>query len=251
MLFSLPADAEEMRVTAVADDLSLRLEDGREARLFALDPPLALLDGKGAAEPAALIEARRRLRALAERGNLRLAAAEAPDRWRRLPVLAEDAEGRSLQDLLLRQGLARVRPEGGDDALLDRLFAAEDAARKAGLGLWADPAFAVKDPGEAGRWLDGVQVFEGRVSSTETFRGIVYVTFGEDRHRALSVKIPRTVRKALPGDPGALTGRRLRVRGWVGKDLGPLVEIHHPRQLQLLDGGWPAARDSDQGRDAP
>jgi len=227
-------------VTAVTNELTLRLEDGREVRLFALDPPLALLNGKSEAEPAALILARKRLRALTDGKTLTLTpGVEEPDRWRRLPVLAE-ANGVILQEVLLREGLARLRPEGDDDALLDRLLAAEEGARSAKLGLWSDPAFAVKDLDASPRWLDGVQVFEGRVTSTEMFRNAVYVNFGEDRRQTLALKISNRLRKALPGDPLALTGRRLRVRGWVGKARGPLIEIRHPRQMQLLDGPWPA-----------
>lgn len=244
LLLPWPLLAEEVRVN---DDLTLRLEDGRSARLADIELPRPLLNGKGPAKPAAAAPARKLLIDLTAGKSLGLIPTAEMDRWHRLPIQTEP----SLQIELLRRGLARVMPESSDNLTLDRLFAAEAEGRQAHLGLWADDAFSLRDPNEAGRWLDSLQVFEGRVTSTNLARGLVYLNFGEDWKRGLSVKISRTLRKALPGDPLSLTGRRLRVRGWVSKGMGPMIDIRHIRQLELLDGPWPAKLGADPVKDAP
>jgi endonuclease YncB( thermonuclease family) len=244
LLLPWPLLAEEVQVN---DDLTLRLEDGRTARLADIELPRPLLNGKGPAKPAAIPLARKLLIDLTVGKSLSLTPTAEMDRWHRLPIQTEP----SLQVELLRRGLARVMPETSDTLLLNRLFTAETEARTNRLGLWADEAFSLRDPNEAGRWLDSLQVFEGSVTSTNLARGFVYLNFGEDWKHGLSVKISRAFRKALPGDPLGLTGRRLRVRGWVGKGMGPMIEIRHIRQLELLDGPWPAKLGTDPAKEIP
>ena len=243
LLLPWPLLAEEVRVN---DDLTLRLEDGRTARLADIELPRPLLNGKGPAKPAAAPLAHKLLLDLTAAKSLSVSAAAEMDRWHRLPIQTEP----SLQIELLRRGLARVMPETSDNSSLDRLFAAEAEARTSHLGLWADEASSLRDPNEAGRWLDSLQVFEGTVTSTNLARGFVYLNFGEDWKHGLSVKISRAFRKALPGDPLSLSGRRLRVRGWVGKGMGPMIDIRHMRQLELLDGPWPAKLGTDPAKEA-
>jgi len=244
LLLSWPLLAEEVQVN---DDLTLRLEDGRTARLADIDLPRPLLNGKGPAKPTAAALARKLLSDLTAGKSLSLIPSDKADRWHHLPIHTEP----SLQVELLRRGLARVMPETSDNLLLDRLFAAEAEARSTRLGLWSDEAFSLRNPNEAERWLDSLQVFEGSVTSTNLARGFVYLNFGEDWKHGLSVKISRTLRKALPGDPLGLTGRHLRVRGWIGKGMGPMIEIHHIRQLELLDGPWPDKLGTGPAKEAP
>jgi len=243
LLLPWPLMAEEFRVN---DDLTLRLEDGRTARLADIELPRPLLNGKGPAKPAAASLARKLLIDLTAAKSISVSPAAEMDRWHHLPIQTEP----SLQIELLRRGLARVMPETSDTPSLDRLFAAEAEARTNHLGLWADEAFSLRDPNEAGRWLDSLQVFEGTVTSTNLARGFVYLNFGEDWKHGLSVKISRAYRKALPGDPLSLSGRRLRVRGWLGKGMGPMIDIRHIRQLELLDGPWPAKLGTDPAKEA-
>lgn len=231
----------EVRVASLEPDGTLDLDDGRHLRLADIDLPRAFLNGKGPATPPAQIQAQRLLTDLAAGQNLRLSGAGLSDRWDRLPIQAVTASGQWLQAALLSQGLARVMPEDGeDDGLLDRLLAIEAAARQSALGLWGEDAFRLKSPAEAGQWLDSVQVFEGVVASANSAGGFVYVNFSENWRDGLSLKISHAVRKAMTVrpphlDPLRLAGRRLRVRGWVGKGAGPLVEINDPRQIELLE----------------
>ncbi|HVI53147.1 MAG TPA: thermonuclease family protein [Candidatus Sulfotelmatobacter sp.] len=239
----------QARVKALAPDGVLTLEDGRMVKLAGIELPRPLLNGKGAARPQAQDDAGKLLAALTAGQPLILSGEAGPDRWNRLPLQAATASGQWLQAELLSRGLARVVPEADqNDNLLDRLLAAENSARRAHLGLWADQAFRVKAPDEAGQWLDSFQVFEGRVASANLARGYVYVNFGKDRRQDLSLKIPRGVRKALPGDPLGLAGRQVRVRGWIGKGVGPMIEIRHRRQIELLDGVWPARMENEAPR---
>ncbi len=68
-------------------------------------------------------------------------------------------------------------------------------------------------------------------------RGRVYLNFGPDWRTDFTIAIaPRDRRRftragLLPGD---WDGRRLRVRGWLKRYNGPMIEATHPEQIELL-----------------
>jgi endonuclease YncB( thermonuclease family) len=125
------SDLGESAVAAVRDDATLMLSDGREAKLTAIEA------GPGAASA---------LRALVQGRTLHLASAstEPTNRYGRLLAFAT-ATGASetLQESLVARGNARVSARVGNRTCADRLLALEDQARQAGLGLWANPNFAL------------------------------------------------------------------------------------------------------------
>jgi endonuclease YncB( thermonuclease family) len=235
----------------------LMLDDRRRAVLAGIELPRRPLSVSRGADWPAEEQARSALAGLASGGPLRLYGG-GRDRYNRLLVHAFTADGRWLQEELLRLGWARVATTRDSHDRAGAMLTAEAAARENGRGIWALPAYAVRRPGETWTLIDSVQVVEGRVSSTNLIRGTLYVNLGDEWRRRLGLRVPPSVIRAFArhpplaafaGNPQALTGRRLRVRGWIGKGAGPLIEVSHPEQIELLaDAGRPPRRAAHDGK---
>jgi micrococcal nuclease len=225
---SLPALAAE----AISGD-ALRLDDGRVARLRGIKAPAG-------------DEAKAALQALIAGRTLSLEGAPR-DRYGRsaADVTAQSADGEKiwLQGEMLREGQAFVYPPAGDEPRLGDLLKNEREARRAGRGLWSDPAFAdapAADPAKVGigrfAFAAGKVVRAGRVKNT------FYLNFGEDWRTDFTVAIAaHDLRRfrAAGIDPLDYEGKTVRVRGWVRRDNGPMIAVTTPAQIEML-GGAPA-----------
>lgn len=215
-------------VAAVRDGRTLALGDGRELRLAAIEAP---------------DESRAALQALAGSGPLRLETLGAErDRYGRLVAFAFAGEaGPSLQEALLDQGQARVSARIGDRTCAAGLLALERGARAARRGLWADPNFAplpaenlARLEAERGRFV----LVEGKVLSVRESGATIYVNFGRRWTRDFTVTISRRLQRSFAAagvEPKALAGRRIRVRGWIERRGGPIVEASGPEQIELIE----------------
>ena len=231
------------KVAAVRDGRTLALADGREARLAAIEVPLPY--GVEAAAPTAAQAAKSALENLAAGREVtlkRLGPAE--DRYGRLMVHAfvtQDGAERSLQQILLAGGHARVAARVGDRACAAELLAAERAARAAKLGLWADPAYGPRQAEEAAALLDQrgrFTVVEGKVLSVREAGSTIYLNFGRRWSRDFTVTILKRNARIFTAagiEPKQLEGRRIRVRGWIERRGGPIVEAARPEQIELAE----------------
>ena len=147
-----------VEVASVDERLDLGLADGRTVRLGGLDKPSPY---RGSSELARA--ARAELAGLVAGKQARLMIfAPGTDRWGRivadLALPNGDGPDSSVSEALLRAGYARVRPEFETRRCDGDRLAIEAAARRAGMGLWRDPAFAVLQAGDGGR----LRQFDGR-----------------------------------------------------------------------------------------
>lgn len=228
-------DAQAVRVVAVDEGFDLLLADGRVATLAGV-----------ATDPAApgYQEFARRLGG----AEIRLAPLSAkPDRWGRVAAAAFREEGPdSLGEHMLKEGIARYRPDRDAKPCRDRLLAAETAAREAKRGLWA-MAGAALDAGDAAAVSaapKGLTIVEGRVLSIGERRGRLYLNFGPRRTTDFTIVISKrnlALFEAAHIPLRQMAGRRLRARGLVDRGFGPLMEIGNPDALELLDGDVRAA----------
>jgi micrococcal nuclease len=218
----------------LAGDL-VRLDDGRAVRLAGIRVP-----AESAGEPAATGfagQARAALRGLLDGRMVTLSPGEAPyDRYGRLVAHIARADGLWLQGALLERGLAQVQTRPGEAARAGEMLAIEHGARAARRGLWAEPAFM---PLEADRIDDSIgrfRIVHGRVLRVAPTERHVYLNFGADWHADFTVRVRRAeLSRALAGvDLEELGGRAVEVRGVVLEAGGPLIELTHPEQLQLL-----------------
>lgn len=229
-------------VAAVEEDATLVLDDGRHVRLAGVEvvrPPAGAPPG-----------GRRRL-ADAALGVLRgwiggtsvvaWVEREEADRYGRVVAHLRRDDGVWLQDLVLAEGLARVRPVVGDVARSEEMLAVEEMARRSLKGMWATRVFAVRDAADAegvARSADELTLVEGVVRRAEMRRGRLYLDFGDDWRRDFTATAASAVARrwlARGGDPGTLVGRRVRVRGWPHWRFGPSVDLDVAEQMEFLD----------------
>jgi endonuclease YncB( thermonuclease family) len=218
----------------LAGDL-VRLDDGRAVRLAGIRVPVGSAAERGAERFAE--EARAALRKLLEGQMVTLAPAEAPyDRYGRLVAHIERADGVWLQGALLERGLAQVQTRPGEAARAGEMLAIEQDARAARRGLWAEAAFMPQDAGAIDDSTGRFRIVRGRVLRVAPTQGYVYLNFGADWRADFTVRVRRAeLRGALAGvDLAGLAGRVVEVRGVVLEAGGPLIELSHPEQLQVL-----------------
>ncbi|NQV46758.1 MAG: thermonuclease family protein [Rhodospirillaceae bacterium] len=160
------------------------------------------------------------------------------DRHGRLLAHLYTEEGTWIQGALLAAGLARVYSFPDNRALVPDMLVLERAARRDGKGIWSVPFYAVRGPENLEALIDTFQLVEGRVLDAAFVRGNTYLNFGADWRTDFTVMIDRDAAKlfkAAGDDPLAMKGARIRVRGWLNKRNGPMIEVSHPEQIEKLD----------------
>lgn len=240
---------EIARATAarVEDGRTFMLADGREVRLAGIEvPPLPVPQNSAAAPGGAA--AKNALDALAGDDNVVLRRAETDtDRYGRVVAYAyteRDGDELFVQGELVASGFARVGGRIGSRACAADLLKREAAARAAGLGLWADPYYAVLDAGnpvdvlaQKGRFA----LVEGEVVSVRESGATVYVNFGRHWSQDFAVTVLKRNERTFMAaglDLNGLAGRRVRVRGYVEAHAAgsPRIEAERPEQIEIAGG---------------
>lgn len=233
-----PAAAEEapVRAVEVVDGATLRLDDGQTLRLAGILPPLPPRDDAGERGPA--IAARVLLARLAADRALVLRNGEATtDRHGRRLAQAFLEDGTWLQGELLRRGLARVHTAPDNRLLAAEMLALEREARAAATGIWSDRRYAIRGVDETPRLVDTFQLVEGSVVAAVKVKSQIFLNFGPDWRTDFTIRVPTPALKlfrAARVDPLKLQGSRVRVRGWLRWDNGPMIDATHPEQIELL-----------------
>jgi endonuclease YncB( thermonuclease family) len=232
-LMPLPAG----QVRDVIDGRTLRLQDGREIRLAAIDvPPIESPRGR---------EAQLFLAALLPGQTISLKAVEtgAHDRYGRLIAYVfttDEGLERSLQAVMLDGGLARVAARVGSYGCATVFWAREQNARTARRGLWADRETIVAARSTATlleRRGQSVLV-EGAVISVRESGGTIYVNFGRRWSEDFTVTIAKRNARMFTAaglEPKQLAHKRVRVRGVVEERGGPWIEALRPEQIEVLE----------------
>jgi endonuclease YncB( thermonuclease family) len=221
-------------VSRVIDGRSFVLDDGREIRLAGIEVPPYVIAADYALAP------------LLASGELILKQAEATtDRYGRVPAYAamiRDGTERSVQADLIARGEAWVAaPIGNPDCATD-LKVRENVARKRKLGLWDDPYYGMQkaeNPSDILAHRGHFALVEGNVLSVRESGATIYVNFGRRWSEDFTVTIlKRNERKFTAAGlaPKSLSGRQIRVRGWVEERGGPLIEAVYPEQIELAVG---------------
>jgi micrococcal nuclease len=232
-----------LAVARVLSGERLQLEDGRTVRLAGIRVPGASSDdrqsGDDAALPGVAAKAREALIRLLAGQPVRLSLAAARyDRYGELAAQVERADGLWLQGALLERGLAQVQTRPGEIERAALMRERERAARAAGRGLWADPALAPRSAERVADAIGSFQIVQGRVRRVGATDDFVYLNFGPDWRRDFTLRVRRADLKdgfAHSGiDVLALEGRRVEVRGFVLEAGGPLIELSHPEQIEVL-----------------
>ena len=214
-----------------ATDAGLALDDGRVVRLAGIE----LAENARFAPDA-------RFAPTGEVVLKRLGALET-DRYGRLVAhvfVGQNGAERWLQAELVRAGQARVSARVGDKACAQALLRDEQAARAAKLGLWAEPYYVInkaEDPATVLKSRGAFALVEGKVESVRESGGTIWVNFGRRWSEDFTVTIAKRNERMFSAaglDPKSLSGRRVRIRGWIEERGGPWVEAARPEQIEVV-----------------
>jgi endonuclease YncB( thermonuclease family) len=220
------------QVKSVIDGRTLLLTDGREVRLAGIEAPE---QGK-----AALVS----LAAGHDVALLRLGPDT--DRYGRtvaLVALQDEPARNSVQTRLLERGQARVSAHIGYFSCAAALLGAERRARTAGLGLWADPYYVMRnaeDPAGILAVRGRFAVVEGKVLSVRESGATIYVNFGRRWSEDFTVTVPKRSERSFTaaGLPlKKLAGQHVRVWGTIEERGGPWIEALAPEQIEIAERG--------------
>lgn len=235
---------EDRTVTRVIDGETLQLEGGGEVKLIGALAPRGF-DSTAALHNWPLAEqARAALNELVASRSVRLAfAGRRTDRYGRLLAhvfSAADGKHVWVQGEILKRGLARAYALDGSLDCLTELIAHETVARESAQGLWTDTTYALRSADDVSallRLTGTFQIVEGKVAGVSEVRGSTYINFGEDWRQDFTVmrRAPLKRNQALAGvAPQELNGRRVRVRGWIERRGGPMIEIRSWAEIEVL-----------------
>ena len=227
--FSSDVDALSRRaveIGRVVDGDTVVLTSGEVVRLAGINTPERETDQK-AAEPLA-DAAHDTLVETLSKGDIFLE--EAPDKkdrhGRTLAYLFLE-DGSSVQEILIREGLASVVAIAPNDRYLDRFVLAEDVARTSGAGIWSIPYF---DVAGADQIRGGFQFILDKFTAVAVGPKWFRFSVRDD----LDVLIRRADWEAgFDYSPGALEQTEVAVRGWISKKKSKAVlVISHPFMLE-------------------
>jgi endonuclease YncB( thermonuclease family) len=242
---------EHSKVSYVSDGDSLILATGLKVVLASVQAPKRAWPQKDLPAWPLSDEARNYLQHLCKGKNVQLYyGGDRRDRYGRALAqvwLKEQDDGKDgvwLQEAMVEAGYARVYtwPKSAQDT--KRLYAAERRARAAQRGIWGDDVsngfYQIRkpDPNPLAQYVDSVQIVEGFILSSADVRGTVYLNFGSDYKTDFTIAIAKKNQRAFVKkniDLMSLEGARVRVRGWIELQNGPVIWLNDPNRLEVLD----------------
>jgi endonuclease YncB( thermonuclease family) len=220
-------------VDEAGDGATLKLADGSTIRLAGIDAP-AFAGEDGGSGPAAAL-----LRGLIAKASATMTpTGTAPDRYGRRHAWVFAGE-RSAQEALLAVGFARARWYPGETDCFAAFLAAEQPARAANLGLWATPAYAIRQADDPSL-LDQnglYAVVEGKVVSVGHGSRMTFLDFGPVYRRDFTVMLTPAIAEKLNANADGFANRRVRVRGVIEASGGPAIRLNDPAEIELIDTG--------------
>ncbi|MGH6935760.1 MAG: thermonuclease family protein, partial [Methylocella sp.] len=234
------------RVVAVDERLELTLENGIRLKLAGVDPPRPT-----PGDPDLDIRTRDRVAQWLVGKEIRFHPLEPdPDRWGRVvavvfAVASDSTKGPGPAQLpvgeaLIDAGFARYEPSAAARPCRSVLLAAEAAARASGLGLWADPYYAIVAAADRLAFAEKAGssvIVEGRITGIASRGPRITLTFGPRQGWDFSVTIlPRNSKTldAVYARLAGLIGQTVRVRGLLDTRFGPQIEISDPDELEAV-----------------
>lgn len=148
-------------------------------------------------------------------------------------------DGTWVQGHMLAGGMARVYSFPDNRAVVPDMLARETAARRARRGIWRHPFYAVRPVAAAPlmRQLGTFQLIQGRITGAARVKSRVYLNFGDDWRTDFTITVGGKARRVFEKtgiDLLHLKHRIVRVRGWLRKRNGPMIEASHPGQIEII-----------------
>lgn len=231
-------------VLRITDANSIIIDDGSEVRLGGIMFPPVPLEAANPWAPA--IAARAAFEKLTWAESITVSqTVRQPDRYGRTiaDVHLAAQTGEWVQRRLVEQGhaIASSRSGVGAAACHRDLLAAEQVARSAKRGLWANAYYrihAANRPADLLRLRSHFTLVEGRVVSVTPRAGRLYMSFGDSWKSDFTIVVPKPLLSADRSAAerlSAMAGKRVRVRGWLESRYGPSIEIHDLADIEDVE----------------
>ncbi len=159
------------------------------------------------------------------------------DRDDRLLAQIKNNEGTWVQKEILEQGLGRIITTTARPTDLTIMLPLENMARQSQKGLWRLKAFQILQTDNLNDKTDRFQIIEGTIKKTAEVRGTIYLNFGEDWRTDFTIKLEKNHRAAFANKGKDLlqtVGHKIRIRGWLFWENGPMISVYTPEQLEYL-----------------
>jgi len=226
-------------VKSVVDGDTLVLRNGTEVRLVGIQAPKLPLGRKNFPTWPLAPDAKAALTKLAIEKELTLEyGGRKIDRHGRLLAHLYLKDGNWIQGALLEAGMARVYSFPDNRSRIKEMLKHEKSARMAKRGIWGHPYYRIINHRQTPRHLRSFQLIEGKVQKAVVVRGRAYLNFGENWRNDFTITMsPRTMRRFWRKGPAIdrYQGKNIRVRGWLKKFNGPMIEASHPEQIEILE----------------
>jgi hypothetical protein len=179
-----------------------------------------------------------------EREDIQVASSlKLPDRYNRRAVhlYLAGKNPQWLQAELIRSGFALARTGSWGKvqvSCFDKLLDLEKLAEKKHAGIWQFGNLVVM-PSNDRNWAaktNAYRIVEGTVLSVGQAGSKYYLNFGENWQRDFTVIVAKRTAKRFKktvGDITSLAGKKLRIRGWLISDRGPMIEVYHLDQIEF------------------
>ncbi len=225
-------------VREVVDGDTVILDDGRQVRLVGIQAPKLPLGRANFEKWPLADEAKAALAQLVLGRRIALGyGGQRQDRYGRELAHMFTDDGLWVQGSLLELGFARVYSFADNRSLVPRMLEAERVARMSAQGIWQHPYYAILDTEAAPDHTGRFALVEGRVHETAVVRGRAYLNFDEDYRTDFTISISSQSLKKFTDSgivPQDYAGRRVRVRGWLRWSNGPMIDVTHPEQIEVL-----------------
>lgn len=226
------------KVVEVVDGDTVLLDNGRQVRLVGLQAPKLPLGRPGFEKWPLADEAKLALEDITLGKSVTLAfGGQKVDRYNRFLAHLFTDDGTWVQQRLLEDGYARVYSFPDNRALVAELLKHERRARRADKGIWTQPYYVVLDTEASAAHLERFALVEGRIRETAQIRGRTFLNFGDDWRTDFTISIaPKHWKRFRAAGISAedYNGRKVRVRGWLKSRNGPMIDISHPEQIEVL-----------------
>lgn len=144
-----------------------------------------------------------------------------------------------IQAEMVGKGLAWAYSTETNRDLIKPLYGYEDQARATKAGFWVDPEYAIKDKESIKNYYNTFQIVEDVVYDVGDDKEFYYINFDKDFKSDFTATVDQKVRD-MPSNMFNLRRHRIRIRGWIEKQNGPLIEITHPEQFIIVPAVDPA-----------
>jgi endonuclease YncB( thermonuclease family) len=220
-------------VERVIDGDTIVVQHAGKVRLLGINTP-EIAHRDRAEEPLGK-EAHQRLKQLLDGNKVYLEFdQQRRDKYQRLLAHVRLEDDTNINELLLREGLARALFLQPNMKHLKRYYQVESKAQEKKRGLWARPEFQIRPANKAEECIKRFCRLRGTVRRVERKRQYTYLQLAGKLQVAIhNQQLPQFLQAGI--DSGEMEGKTIIVRGWVGLRKGkPYLQLQHTLQIQSL-----------------